>query len=278
MERLIVLDTETTGIDPKEGHRIIEVGAVHIDNREITNTEFHKYIQPNRTVGDSVKVHGITDKFLINKPQFSQISDDLLSFIEGSTLIIHNAPFDLGFLNHELKLNGVKTKIPPAGEGTPSKKLSFQDGFWFELILNLANLRATQITYTRHNNQPNFPNVFNFQKYIINAGATPKLIMSVNESSSFPTFEVPLINLAIRPSRPSNKAANRIATIANSNFPSSANLIEVKPIQTPIKVSMLGKITLAFFLSAIIFKLFFGCSISIFLLAEFHLKLFFDQL
>ncbi len=111
MERLIVLDTETTGIDPKEGHRVIEVGAVQIDNREITNTEFHKYVQPNRTVGDSVKVHGITDKFLINKPQFNQISDDLISFIEGSTLIIHNAPFDLGFLNHELKLNGNKTKI-----------------------------------------------------------------------------------------------------------------------------------------------------------------------
>ncbi len=111
MERLIVLDTETTGIDPKEGHRIIEVGAVQIENREITNVEFHKYVQPNRTVGDSVKVHGITDKFLINKPQFGQVSDDLLSFIEGSTLIIHNAPFDIGFLNHELKLNGVKKKI-----------------------------------------------------------------------------------------------------------------------------------------------------------------------
>ena len=111
MERLIVLDTETTGLDPKEGHRIIEVGAVQIENREITNTEFHKYIQPNRTVGDSVKVHGITDKFLINKPQFSQISDGLLSFIEGSTLIIHNAPFDLEFLNNELNLNGVKIKI-----------------------------------------------------------------------------------------------------------------------------------------------------------------------
>jgi len=111
MERLIVLDTETTGIDPKEGHRIIEVGAVQIQNREITNTEFHKYVQPNRTVGDSVKIHGITDKFLINKPQFSQISEDLISFIEGSTLIIHNAPFDLGFLNHELKLNGTKKKI-----------------------------------------------------------------------------------------------------------------------------------------------------------------------
>ena len=111
MERLIVLDTETTGLDPKEGHRIIEIGAIEIIKREITNTEFHKYIQPNRTVGDSVNVHTITDKFLINKPQFSQICDDLLSFIEGATLIIHNAPFDLSFLNHELKLNGVKTKI-----------------------------------------------------------------------------------------------------------------------------------------------------------------------
>ncbi len=111
MERLIVLDTETTGINPKEGHRIIEVGAVQIENREITNTEFHKYIQPNRTVGDSVNIHGITDKFLINKPQFNQISDDLLTFIEDATLIIHNAPFDLGFLNNELKLNGIKKKI-----------------------------------------------------------------------------------------------------------------------------------------------------------------------
>ena len=111
MERLIVLDTETTGIDPKEGHRIIEVGAVEISKREITTSEFHKYVQPNRNVGDSVNIHGITDKFLINKPQFEQISDDLLTFIEGATLIIHNAPFDLGFLNNELKIIGVKKKI-----------------------------------------------------------------------------------------------------------------------------------------------------------------------
>ena len=111
MERLIVLDTETTGIRPEEGHRIIEVGAVQILNREITNTEFHKYVQPNRPVGDSVNIHGITDKFLINKPQFDKISDDLLSFIEGATLIIHNAPFDLGFLDNELKINGFNKKI-----------------------------------------------------------------------------------------------------------------------------------------------------------------------
>jgi DNA polymerase-3 subunit epsilon len=111
MERLIVLDTETTGIRPEEGHRVIEVGAVQILNREITNTEFHKYVQPNRPVGDSVNIHGITDKFLINKPQFDQISKDLLSFIEGATLIIHNAPFDLGFLDNELKINGINKKI-----------------------------------------------------------------------------------------------------------------------------------------------------------------------
>jgi len=111
MERLIVLDTETTGIRPEEGHRIIEVGAVQILNREITNTEFHKYVQPNRPVGDSVNIHGITDKFLINKPQFDKISVDLLSFIDGATLIIHNAPFDLGFLDNELKINGINKKI-----------------------------------------------------------------------------------------------------------------------------------------------------------------------
>ena len=111
MGRLIVLDTETTGIKPSEGHRIIEVGAVQILNREITNKEFHEYLQPNKKVGESVNIHGITDKFLINKPQFNQISDELLSFIEGSTLIIHNAPFDLGFLNNELKIIGIKETI-----------------------------------------------------------------------------------------------------------------------------------------------------------------------
>ena len=111
MERLIVLDTETTGIKPSEGHRVIEVGAVQILDREITSTEFHQYVQPNRKVGESVNIHGITDKFLINKPQFNQISNDLISFINGSTLVIHNAPFDLGFLNNELKIIGIKETI-----------------------------------------------------------------------------------------------------------------------------------------------------------------------
>ena len=111
MERLIALDTETTGFETSEGHRIIEVGAVEIIDREIKDKEFQKYVQPNRNVGESVKVHGITDRFLINKPQFKEIAEDFLEFIKGSTLLIHNAPFDLGFLNHELKLAGIKKTI-----------------------------------------------------------------------------------------------------------------------------------------------------------------------
>ena len=111
MERLIALDVETTGLEISEGHRIIEIGAVEILNREITSNEFQRYIQPNRKVGESVNIHRITDKFLINKPQFNQISDDLLSFIEGATLVIHNAPFDLGFLNNELQIIGITKKI-----------------------------------------------------------------------------------------------------------------------------------------------------------------------
>jgi len=111
MERLIVLDTETTGIQPSEGHRIIEVGAVQILDREITELEFHRYLQPNRNVGESVNIHGISDKFLKDKPPFSEIAEDFIAFVEGATLVIHNAPFDLGFLNNELRLIGFKKKI-----------------------------------------------------------------------------------------------------------------------------------------------------------------------
>lgn len=108
MSRLIVLDTETTGIKPSEGHRIIEIGCTEIVNREIiANNEYHQYIQPNRPVGDSERVHGIKDSFLKNKPKFKEIAENFLEYVEGATLIIHNASFDLGFLNHELALIGV---------------------------------------------------------------------------------------------------------------------------------------------------------------------------
>jgi len=111
MERLLALDTETTGLEISEGHRIIEVAGVEIIDGEKTDNEFHTYVQPNKDVGESENIHGISNTDLIGKPKFNQISDDLLSFIEGATLVIHNAPFDLGFLNNELKIIGIKETI-----------------------------------------------------------------------------------------------------------------------------------------------------------------------
>ncbi|BBB22478.1 DNA polymerase III epsilon subunit [Abyssogena phaseoliformis symbiont OG214] len=127
MERLIVLDTETTGIEPSEGHRIIEIGCTEIVDRQITeNNEYHEYIQPSRNVGDSVRIHGITDKFLTDKPKFEAVVKTFLTYIEGATLIIHNAPFDLGFLNHELKLMGIDERIEDKCSIIDSLELSKQ--------------------------------------------------------------------------------------------------------------------------------------------------------
>jgi DNA polymerase-3 subunit epsilon len=126
MERLIILDTETTGIEPSEGHRIIEIGCCEVLNRKITDSEYHQYIQPERTVGDSMRIHGLTDKFLVEKPKFSEIVNDFLNYIDGTTLVIHNAPFDLGFLNHELQLMGIQKTIESRCQIIDSLELSKQ--------------------------------------------------------------------------------------------------------------------------------------------------------
>ncbi|HHH36429.1 MAG TPA: DNA polymerase III subunit epsilon [Gammaproteobacteria bacterium] len=105
--RQIVLDTETTGLEPSQGHRVIEIGCVEIINRRLTGNHYHQYLQPDREIDEAaVEVHGITNDFLADKPRFTDIVDEFLAFIDGAELIIHNAPFDLGFLNHELKLAG----------------------------------------------------------------------------------------------------------------------------------------------------------------------------
>jgi len=101
--RQIVLDTETTGLDPDLGHRIVEIGCVEIHDRRVTDRHFHCYLNPERLVeGGALEVHGITDAFLKDKPKFGDVVDEFLAFIEGSELIIHNAPFDVGFLDAEL--------------------------------------------------------------------------------------------------------------------------------------------------------------------------------
>ncbi len=101
--RLVVLDTETTGLNPREGHRIIEIGCVELIDRRLTKNTFHVYLNPDREIdAGAIEVHGITNEFLQDKPRFQDIVDDYLAFTEGAELVIHNAPFDVGFLNHEL--------------------------------------------------------------------------------------------------------------------------------------------------------------------------------
>lgn len=103
--RQVVLDTETTGMRVDQGHRIIEVGCVELVDRRLTGNVYHQYINPEREVeAGAFAVHGISDEFLSDKPLFKHISKELMSFLDGAELIIHNAPFDVGFLNHELLL------------------------------------------------------------------------------------------------------------------------------------------------------------------------------
>ncbi len=105
--RQIVLDTETTGLDPEQDHRIIEIGCVEIVGRRISENGFHRYLNPERAIDEGAfEVHGITNEFLADKPRFSDIVDDLLVYLKGAELIIHNAPFDVGFLNAELQRVG----------------------------------------------------------------------------------------------------------------------------------------------------------------------------
>ncbi|WP_252179960.1 DNA polymerase III subunit epsilon [Endozoicomonas sp. 4G] len=104
MNRQIIMDTETTGIDPSQGHRIVEIGCVEMIDRKLTGNTYHVYINPERHMDDEViQVHGITNEFVRDKPLFAAVAKDFLDFIKGAELIAHNAPFDINFLNHELK-------------------------------------------------------------------------------------------------------------------------------------------------------------------------------
>ncbi len=103
--RVVVLDTETTGLNPQDGHRIIEIGCVEMINRRLTGNRFHVYINPEREIDEgALEVHGISKEFLEDKPRFADIVNDFIAFIKGAELVIHNAPFDVGFINHEFFL------------------------------------------------------------------------------------------------------------------------------------------------------------------------------
>ena len=105
MLRQIILDTETTGLDPKSGHRVIEIGCIELVNRRFTGEQFHVYLNPDRESDEAaLKIHGLTTDFLSDKPRFNEIYDDFLKFIDQSELLIHNAEFDIKFLDHEIQL------------------------------------------------------------------------------------------------------------------------------------------------------------------------------
>ena len=105
--REVALDTETTGLEPEAGHRIVEIGAVELSNHVPTGRTYHQYINPQRTVPrDAYDVHGLDDAFLADKPEFAEIADDFLEFIDGGKLVIHNAAFDMNFINSELVRTG----------------------------------------------------------------------------------------------------------------------------------------------------------------------------
>ena len=113
--RQIILDTETTGINPQQGHRIIEIGCVEMIDRKLTGNHYHVYINPQRVVEEeAISVHGITNEFLADKPVFEQIADEFYQYIRGAELVIHNAAFDVGFINHEFSL--LKRPLPAVEE------------------------------------------------------------------------------------------------------------------------------------------------------------------
>ncbi len=112
MTRQIVLDTETTGLEPAEGHRIIEIGCVEMINRRLTGNNYQQYVNPERGIDTgAIEVHGITNESVKDKPKFADVAKDFLEFVKGAELIIHNAPFDVGFLNHEFRRMVVKGEI-----------------------------------------------------------------------------------------------------------------------------------------------------------------------
>jgi len=130
--RQVVLDTETTGLDPSLGHRVIEIGALEVVNRRITGATYHVYLNPDRDIdAGAIAVHGITNEYLADKPRFADVAQEFLEFVRDSELIIHNAPFDVGFLNAELtrlnegplsKFCGVLDTLKLAKEIHPGQK------------------------------------------------------------------------------------------------------------------------------------------------------------
>ncbi len=123
--RQVILDTETTGLEPREGHNIIEIGCVEMEGRRLTGRTYHQYVRPDRPVEEeAIAVHGITNDFLIDKPKFAEVMAAFIEFIDGAELIIHNAAFDVGFIDAELERNGWPQRVADICSVTDSLMLA----------------------------------------------------------------------------------------------------------------------------------------------------------
>jgi len=123
--RAVFLDTETTGLDTADGHRIIEIGCVEMRDRRLTQRTYHQYLQPDRLIdAGAMDVHGISNEFLVEKPRFSEVAGEFYDFIKGAELIIHNAPFDVGFIEHEFRLLGREVNLSKVCKVTDSLALA----------------------------------------------------------------------------------------------------------------------------------------------------------
>ncbi len=124
--RQVVLDTETTGLETAQGHRIIEIGGIELVNRRFTGRQLHKYINPDREIDDGAfEVHGISSEFLADKPRFEELADEIIDFLSGAELIIHNAPFDVAFLDYEFaRLNQRRPRVKDLCQITDSLALA----------------------------------------------------------------------------------------------------------------------------------------------------------
>ena len=113
--RQVVVDTETTGLEPEQGHRIVEIGCVEILDRRVTGAHYHQYVNPKREIDDAAyEIHGLSNRDLEDEPEFEAIAEEFLAFVRGAELVIHNAPFDVAFLNHELSLTDRKERMGDA--------------------------------------------------------------------------------------------------------------------------------------------------------------------
>ena len=113
--RQVVVDTETTGLEPEQGHRIVEIGCVEILDRRVTGKHYHQYVNPKREIDDAAyEIHGLSNRDLEDEPEFETIAEEFMAFVRGAELVIHNAPFDVSFLNHELSRTDRKELIDDA--------------------------------------------------------------------------------------------------------------------------------------------------------------------